>query len=112
VVQSHVPGQAVIALSSGEAEFYGLGKGASCSIFLRQFPVEFGVEAVSLEQRDSNAAQGIATRIGSGKLRHVAIRDLWVQEKIRANELDVQPAIWARCTLTGRDFSSCSSWQV
>ena len=37
--------------------------------------------------RAIRAQPGIATRIGSGKLRHLAIRDLWVQEKVRAGEL-------------------------
>ena len=38
---------------------------------------------------DSNAARGIASRIGSGKVRHLQIRDLWVQERVRSGELQL-----------------------
>jgi hypothetical protein len=90
LLETIVSGQAVIALSSGEAEFYALGNGASCSIMLRFLLGEFGVQATSLAESDSSAARGIARPIRSGKLRHLAIRDLWVQEKVRAGELKLE----------------------
>ena len=29
---------------------------------------------------DSSAARGICTRTGSGKVRHLSIKELWIQE--------------------------------
>ncbi len=79
LLETRISGQAVIALSSGESELYALGKGASRNIVMRKLLSNFGVEAVSVAQRHSNAARGIATKTGSGIWRHLAIRDLWVQ---------------------------------
>ena len=36
---------------------------------------------------DSSASLGIAKRRGSGKMRHVKIRTLWIQEKNETGEL-------------------------
>ena len=61
--------QAIVALSSGEAEYHGMTKGA-CEGF-----------AVVLET-DSSAAKGIASRKGVGKVKHLETRTLWVQDQM------------------------------
>ena len=38
---------------------------------------------------DSSAAVGIAHRKGNGKLRHVRVGQLWIQEKVEDEELDI-----------------------
>ena len=38
---------------------------------------------------DATAAIGIARRKGMGKIRHLDVSDLWVQDKIRSGALDL-----------------------
>ena len=38
---------------------------------------------------DSSAAIGITRRRGLGKIRHLAVSDLWVQERLRAGDFDL-----------------------
>ena len=76
--------QATIALSSGEAEYASLVKGAGQLIGARSLMHDFGVFNVPLELHcDSAAAIGIASRSGLGKLRHLEVHLLWVQEHVR-----------------------------
>jgi len=78
------------ALSSGEAEFYAVNRGAAGGILVVQFLEQAGVPGVQVHCRtDSSAARGIVNRIGSGKLKHIELRELWMQEKIRAKQLKV-----------------------
>ena len=39
---------------------------------------------------DSSAAIGAANRRGNGKLRHVRVGDLWIQERVEEGELQLQ----------------------
>ena len=59
--------QNVVALSSGEAEYYGLVKGASEGLGLKAMLKEYGVEAGVVVKTDASAAKGIASRRGMGK---------------------------------------------
>ena len=38
---------------------------------------------------DSTAAIGVCRRRGLGRIRHLAVADLWLQDKIKSNELSV-----------------------
>ena len=38
---------------------------------------------------DATAAIGIARRRGLGKLRHLDVEDLWVQEKVRDKAVEI-----------------------
>ena len=38
---------------------------------------------------DATAAIGIARRKGLGKIRHLDVTDLWIQDKIRSKEIQV-----------------------
>ena len=76
--------QAVIALSSGEAEYYTLVKAGSVSLCVKAICNDLGIELTSPFEVISNAsaAIGISNRIGSGKVRHIEVTQLWLQEKI------------------------------
>ena len=39
---------------------------------------------------DSTAAIGVVSRRGCGKLRHVRIGDLWIQERVEEGELGIE----------------------
>ena len=62
--------QAVIALSSGEAEYYGLVKAAAQSLGIKAMLTDLGIhDAVQILIRtDASAAIGIAQRRGFGKV--------------------------------------------
>ena len=74
--------QSVIALSSGEAEYYGLVKGASQSIGIQSMLRDLGVEAKIKINTDASVAKSIAMRTGAGKVRYIEVNQLWVQEKV------------------------------
>ena len=38
---------------------------------------------------DASAAIGIASRRGSGKVRHIEVSQLWLQDKVMRNEIEV-----------------------
>ena len=83
--------QAVIALSSGEAEYYGLVKGASMGLGAASIIRDLGWDYEdALEIRtDASAAIGIANRIGIGKIRHIETNQLWLQQKVLEGKLVV-----------------------
>eukprot|EP00969_Alexandrium_andersonii_P185922 8215078-Alexandrium_andersonii.AAC.1 len=75
-----------IALSSGEADLAGVVKGAAEGPGLAAIAQDLGF-AVSLEVcADSSAAIGICRRAGVGRLRHLAVAQLWVQERARSGD--------------------------
>ena len=43
---------------------------------------DMGIEATLEVHCDSSAARGIAKRRGLGKMRHIELQSLWVQEKL------------------------------
>ena len=81
--------QSVIALSSGEAEYYGMVKGASMALGIRSILADLGVELQIRIRTDASAAKGIATRRGLGKVRHIEVNQLWLQEKVNNGEIQV-----------------------
>ena len=75
--------QVPIALSSGEAEFYGTVKTASRLIGVGGLLADFGF-VVNLELlTDSSAAQGVLARRGTGKIRHLETQTLWIQKAVQ-----------------------------
>ena len=74
----------MIALSSGEAEYYGLVKASAQSIGVKSILTDLGVTVpIDLSVRsDSSAAIAIATRRGFGKVRHIEVNQLWLQQKV------------------------------
>ena len=82
--------QAVIALSSGEAEYYGIVKGSSVGLGIRSVLADLGCRARLVVCMDSSAAKGMASRKGLGKVRHVEVNQLWVQEKVGNGEVELR----------------------
>ena len=39
---------------------------------------------------DASAAKGIASRRGLGKVRHIEVHQLWVQDKVASGEVEVR----------------------
>ena len=81
--------QKVIALSSGEAEYYSVVRGSAEGIGTKSIAGDMGVHLGIRIKEDSSAAKGIAHRTGLGKVRHIEVNQLWVQEKVRNKEIEV-----------------------
>ena len=77
--------QSLIAMSSGEAEFYGIVKGSSTGLGIKAILMDMGVqsgsELISINT-DASAAMGMASRKGLGKVRHIDVSQLWIQQKV------------------------------
>jgi hypothetical protein len=76
--------QAVISLSSGEAEFYAAVKGASISLGMVGLMRDLGVSMPRppLLRVDSTACLGMAGRRGVGRVRHIHTPCLWLQRAV------------------------------
>ena len=76
-----------VTLSSGEAELVAAVK-ASCELIgVLQMANEWGYEVEGEVFVDSTAALAITGRKGNGKMRHVKVGMLWIQEKAEEGEL-------------------------
>ena len=86
--------QHAIALSSGEAELYALNRGAQEGMGLVQMSADLGLKMGLCLLTDATAAKGIVQRSGSGRLKHVEVQELWLQEVIanqRARIVNIPP---------------------
>ena len=90
MVKSWSTTQNVVALSSGEAEYYGLVKGGAQAIGFKNMMKEMGVKIDIILKTDASAAKGIATRRGMGKVRHIEVTQLWLQDKVARGEIKVE----------------------
>merc|ERR1712194_82469 len=87
--------QQVIALSSGEAEFYAIRLGAAEGLFLWQVIEAIGFGGSFKKKKptiysDSSAARGACLRSGAGRLKHIQTRFLWTQEAIASGRMDIE----------------------
>ena len=89
VIKSWSKTEATIALSSGEAELAAVVKGAAEGLGLKAVLADFGVEVNLHMFSDATAAIGMVRREGLGRVRHLAVADLWVQQKVRSGEIVV-----------------------
>ena len=76
--------------TSREAEFYGVVKGAGVGLGQQALLRDIGIELPVRVWTDSIAAIGICGRQGLGKLRHLACQSLWIQQKVRTNEIELR----------------------
>ena len=47
------------------------------------------LEAVVRVETDSSAAAGITQMLDAGRVRHLEVKDLWIQEEVRSHELKI-----------------------
>ena len=90
MIKSWCSTQAVVSLSSGEAEYYGIVKGASIGLGLKSMLGDFGVEVAIRINTDASAAKGMANRRGLGIVRHIAVNQLWIQDRIARGDLAIE----------------------
>ena len=105
--------QAVIALSSGEAEYYAALKGASQALGYQSMLRDIGLETTVTLFSDSSAARGIIHRTGLGKLRHLETGYLWLQAAVAKKRLSVRKVNGAEnpADLLTKYLSSMDMWK-
>ena len=79
-----------VSLSSGEAELYALVKASAETIGMKHLIEELGATVSARVATDSSAAKGIAHRVGSGRLKHVELNRLWVQEAVTKGDIMIR----------------------
>ena len=81
--------QSTIALSSGESEMYATGsataRGLQCKTYLIETQRPCNLKVYS----DSTAGRGMVSRVGVGKVRHLELRYLWIQERLRLKAFEL-----------------------
>ena len=81
--------QRVISLSSCEAELHGMVS-TLFGIFIRrwvEFVIKGDVEHILLT--DSSSARQLCPRQGTGKVKHLSAKTLWIQDQVRNGEIAV-----------------------
>lgn len=82
--------QAVIALSSGEAEYYAALKGASGALGFQSMLRDIGMATTVTRYSDISEARRIIHRAGLGKLRRLETGYLWLQSAVAKKRLQVR----------------------
>ena len=78
--------QATVAQSSGEAEYCAMVRAAAEALNMQ----DLGWDAKITIWADSSAAKSIASRIGLGKVRHMEVKFLWLQEAVKSKRTEVK----------------------
>ena len=84
LVKSWSRTQDSVTLSPAEAELVALGKLAMEMLGVRSMGQEWEMFQANLPSQcyaDASAALSIAKRQGAGKMRHINVKSLWLQEK-------------------------------
>ena len=85
--------QKTVAVSSGEAEMVAVVKGVQEGIGIKAALADWGEEVKVRGMCDSTAAIGIVNRRGVGKIRHLDVGKLWVQELREEGSLEVKKVL-------------------
>ena len=79
--------QTTVALSSGEAELYAANYGSSQALGVQSMSEDLGISIGVHLHIDAKATMGIINRQGLGKVRHLAVQDLWLQSAIKSKRI-------------------------
>ena len=79
-----------LSLSSGEAEYAAIVKGACQGLGIQAMAADGNITVGVRICSDSSAAIGISNRLGLGPTRHHAVRHLWVQDKVKSKEIQLE----------------------
>ena len=81
-VSTYCKGQAVIALSSGEAEYYGLVRATSHMLGLQSVLLDWRWKFKAHVWMDATTGIAIGSRRGLGRVKHIDTVFLWVQAMV------------------------------
>ena len=88
-IKTYSQTEETIALSSGESEFYGIVKTATMGLGMKGLLEDIRIEVGIQVNTDSSAAKSMAMRKGAGRVRHIEVRELWVQDRVAKGELQI-----------------------
>jgi hypothetical protein len=77
-------GNRVTVVRRGSALWSSVGLG------LRSMLGDFGVNVSIKVNTDASAAKGMANRRGLGKVRHIAVNQLWIQDRVARGDLTIE----------------------
>ena len=81
--------QGATATSSAVAGFYAATGVAEELLMFKEIITFLGYEVDAELMLDANAAKGIALRLGCGRIKHLEVRSLWLQEAVSRRLLRV-----------------------
>ena len=99
LVKSWSSTQATTAQSSGEAEFYAVVRAAAEGLGIKAIMEDMGYEVEVRVHVDSSSAKSMASRTGLGKVRHMEVKFLWVQEAVRTRRVQLKKILGNRNSL-------------
>ena len=85
--------QTTVCLSSGEAELRGISDGLAQALGIQSIAKDLGLTWTTKMFSDATAAIGIARRRGMGRIRHLDVTDLWVQEKFTSKAASIDKVL-------------------
>eukprot|EP00971_Amphidinium_carterae_P348030 6490283-Amphidinium_carterae.1 len=83
--------QSTVSLSSGESEFHSLVRACTEGIAYKELAGELLDQRLSLDiMVDSSACKAMSQRVGTGRVKHLDVKQLWVQQATRNKTLTVK----------------------
>ena len=77
-------------MSSGEAEYYGVVSGCAEALGIQSLAADMGEDYGIRVWTDSTAVKSVAGRRGLGKLRHMEVKYLWVQDLVKEGRIEIR----------------------
>ena len=90
--------QPVVTQSSCEAELTALNSGATEAKLIQSVLEELGMKVKIRVQSDSSSAVMVTAKRGLGRLRHIQVRQLWLQEETRAERITLEHITSPTCS--------------
>ena len=93
IIKTWARTQATMATSSGEAELYAAIKGSCEVLGVQSLAKDFGKIMKSELRVDAKATIGILHRQGLGRMRHVEVGHLWIQQAVKSGRISVKKVL-------------------
>ena len=85
--------QTPLATSSGEAELYAAVKGGAELLGMQSLAADMGAIVGARLKVDAKATIGMVHQTGLGKLRHVEVSNLWIQNAVKEGRIHVDKVL-------------------
>ena len=92
LIKSYSQTQTTVWISSAEAELGGIVKAAAQGMGIQSMAKDLCISLTLEIQSDAAAAIGVCRRRGLGRIRHLHVADLWVQDKLKTNAFTLTKA--------------------
>ena len=72
------------------AEYYALTRGVAAGLMSQQVWEVMNFKLPLVARTDSSAGKGIASRVGVGKVKHLSLRELWLQDVVQQGRVVIR----------------------